>query len=247
MKNLSLSEIIWRSITDAGFAAGLIASIIQLTGISGITITITFCAITIILSITIFNIRIYYANKVYQPFFEFVSGHDDAFDLLTTYIKNAKESIWVTRFSKGSIVQEHEYFSISTRRISGEGCKPILTYRRVMNIDSSDKATMVCTLIEKFSSNKNFFLRKTNLVFFFELLIIDGMHSFIMFHEPGSTGTINGALRISKPEIVSKFKEIYESIWNHPKTEIIKEKSVLTEEEKNKIISLYQEIAKGLP
>lgn len=45
-----------------------------------------------------------------------------------------------------------------------------------------------------------------------------------MFHEPGAIGTINGVLRMSKPEIVSRFKEIYEAIWNHPKTEIIKEK-----------------------
>lgn len=244
---MSFNAILWRSITEAGFVAGLIAVFIQLMGLSGLQVALAFTVILAILSITVFNIRIYYINKTQQPFIEFINGHDEAFDLLTTYVKAAKESIWVTRFSKGSIVQEHDYFSISSRRISGDGCKPILTYRRVMNIDSCDKAELVCTLIEKFGSNKNFFLRKTDLIFFFELLIIDGVHAFIMFHEPESTGTINSVLRVSKPEIVSKFKEIYEAIWNHSKTEIIKEKSDLTDEECNKIISVYSGIAKNFP
>ncbi|MCL6449921.1 MAG: hypothetical protein K6T75_01310 [Acetobacteraceae bacterium] len=37
----------------------------------------------------------------------------------------------MTRFSKGSVTPEHDYFGWSSRRISGEGCKPVLTYRRV--------------------------------------------------------------------------------------------------------------------
>jgi hypothetical protein len=247
MKFISFSSILWRSIAEAGFIAGLVATFVQFLELSGIQIAAVFAVILTVLTITIFNIRLYYTNRTQQPFIEFVNGHDEAFDLLTTYVKSAKENIWVTRFSKGSIIQEHDYFNISARRISGEGCKLILTYRRVMNIDSCDKAEMICTLIEKFGSNKNFFLRKTDLVFFFELLIIDGTHVFIMFHEPGSTGTINGALRVSKPEIVPRFKEIYEAIWNHSKTEIIKEKSVLRDEERNKIISIYSNIASNLP
>lgn len=247
MKYISFNTILWSSIAEAGFIAGLISTFVQLLGLSGIQIAILFTIILAALSISIFNIRLYYTNKMQQPFMEFVNGHDEAFELLCKHIKSAKESIWVTRFSKGSITSEHDYFGLSSRRVLGEGCKPILTYRRVMNVDTCDKATMVCTLIEKFASNKNFFLRKSDLIFFFELLLIDGEHTFIMFHEPGSTGTINGALRISKPEIVSKFKEIYEAIWNNPKTEIIKEKSVLHDEEKKKIVSSYSELANKLP
>lgn len=157
---MSFNAILWRSITEAGFVAGLIAVFVQLMGLSGLQVALAFTAILTILSITVFNIRLYYTNKTQHPFVEFVNGHDEAFDLLSTYVKAAKESVWVTRFSKGSVVQEHDYFNISSRRISGEGCKPILTYRRIMNIDSCDKAELVCTLIEKFGSNKNFFYAK---------------------------------------------------------------------------------------
>lgn len=193
MKHTSFNAILWSSISEAGFIAGLIATFVQLLGVTGIQIAIIFTILLVVFAISIFNIRLYYTNKEEQPFIEFVNGHDEAFDLLCSYIKASKESIWVTRFSKGSVTTEHDYFGLTARRISGEGCKPILTYRRVINTDTCDKASMVCTLIEKFGSNKNFFLRKTDLILFFELLIIDGTHAFIMFHEPGSTGTINGA------------------------------------------------------
>jgi len=247
MKHISFNAILWSSITEGGFVAGLIATFVQLVGVSGLQVAIIFTGLLIVLAISIFNIRLYYTNQIQLPYMEFVNGHDEAFDLLTTYIQSAKESIWVTRFSKGSITSEHDYFGWTSRRISGEGCKPILTYRRVMNIDTCDKADMVCTLLNKFSTNKNFFLRKTDIISYFELLIIDVSHAFIMFHEPGSTGTINGTLRISKPDVVYRFKEIYEAIWNHHKTEIIKEKSVLLDEEKNRLVSLYSDLANKFP
>jgi len=238
----TIFSTLWMSVTEGGFVAGIVAIILQFAEITGLTIATYFVLILLVLSITIFNIRLFYINRTQKPFVEYIGGHDEGFDYLTPYIKSAKNSIWVTRFSKGSIIHEHDYFTWTTRRITGDGCKPVYSYRRVMNVDSRDKAELVCDIISKAGKSNNFYLRKTELILFFEILIVDGQDAFFLLHEPGSTGTINAVLRISKPEMVAKVKEIYEAIWSNKATEIIKE-GVLTDKEQENIINEYKELA----
>jgi len=234
-KPTTFSPIVWSSVTQAGFIAGVVALILSLSGFRGYLFAAAYFLILIVFAITIFNVRMYRR----RPSMQFVEGHDKVFDMLTTYIRIAEDSIWVTRFSKSSINLEHEYFTWTRKIILGENCKRVNIYRRVMNVDTSDKAQMVSDLIKTAGKSTNFSLRKTRLVFFFEILIVDGKYGFIMFHDPGATSIIDSALFIGEREIVTKLKDIYDGIWDDENTEIIKEKPILSQDEIDKIVEEY--------
>ena len=246
MKTVSHTNIFWKTTTEAGFITGVVAAVSQLLGYTGLTAAVIYLLVMLTAWVTVFNARLFYINRLQPPLFHFVSGHDATFDLLTNYVKNAEESIWVTRYSKGSIDAEHEYFSSTNRKILGERCKPIHDYRRLMSIDTPDKAELVASLITLAGSRRNFYLRETDLINFFDLLIIDGKHAVIMFHEKESYGTVNGALVISEPDLVTRFKDIYESMWSSSSTRLIKDRR-LSEPEQKEIIERYSRLMKKLP
>jgi hypothetical protein len=65
-----------------------------------------------------------------------------------------------------------------------------------------------------------------------------------MFHDPGATSIIDSALFIGEREIVVKLKDIYDGIWgDKEKTEIIKERPTLTQDEINKLAEEYSKLA----
>jgi hypothetical protein len=71
-----------------------------------------------------------------------------------------------------------------------------------------------------------------------------GKYGFIMFHDPGATSIIDSALFIGEREIVVKLKDIYDGIWgDKEKTEIIKERPTLTQDEINKLAEEYSKLA----
>jgi hypothetical protein len=243
MTNVPLHTL-WKSISEAGFIAGVVATVSQFLGYGGYRAAAVFVFIMIVAWVTVFNIRFFHINRQQLPQYRFVNGHDATFELLTNYVKNAEESIWVTRYSKGSIKAEREYFWWTNQRISGGGGKQIYQYRRLMSVDTPDKAELICSLIKLAGSKSNFLLRETELINFFDLLIIDGKHAIIMFHEQESHGTVNGALVISQPDLVIRFKSIYESMWSSSRTRVIKEEN-LSEIEQKELVDRYSRLMKN--
>lgn len=238
----NIFPILWQSITEGGFFSGIIAATLQYLNFSNNDTAIYFIISFLLLSITIFNIRLFYINKKEKPLFKLIEGHDNIFDNITPYVKNAKNSIWATRFSKGSPSDEHEYHLWTMRRIIGNGCKAIYSYRRLMSVDSKEKALFISELIKNAGKTNNLYIKKAKVSFPFDLLIIDSNVAFLLFHESGSTGTIEAGLEINNLQMVNRLKEIYESAWRNNANCSIK-RGILSDEEIEKIISLYKEQA----
>jgi Na+/H+-dicarboxylate symporter len=131
MRDKKLFGIWWSAITEAGFIVGILATAAQLSGVSSVALAIWFLVVLALLSITFFNAKLFHLRRTYFQKVELVIGHANTFRKLTELVKNAKESIWVTRFSKGSIRPEYEYFEWTKRRVLGMGCKRLYDYRRI--------------------------------------------------------------------------------------------------------------------
>lgn len=241
MKNSPFS-LLWQSITEGGLFAGLIAAILQYSKQDEAMVAIIFALSLFILSMTFFNVRLFYMNKKDKPLFDFIEGHDEVFERITLHIKKAKNSIWATRFSSGSVLSEHEYYSWTIRRILGEGCKEIYSYKRIINIDSKDKALLTSELIEKAGHTSNLYIKETSILLPFDMLIIDSRTAFILFHESGSNGTVEAGLVINELSAVNRIKEIYESLWVCNDNKYIK-KSVMHEDDIKEVVGKYNKEA----
>lgn len=239
----AISPIVWSSVTQAGFIAGVVALTLSLSGFRGYEFAAAYFLILILAAATIFNVRVYRQ----RPSVEFIDGHDKVFDTLTEYVSKAEENIWVTRFGKNSINFEHDYLTWTKNKILGQNCRRVNIYRRVIKVDTCDKAEMVVDLITTAGKSDNFFLRKTDLVFFFEILIVDGKYGFIMFHDPSPTSIIDSAVFVGEREMVGKLREIYTSIWENQNTSEIKGKAVLPDSEIKSLVEKYSELAQTLP
>src|SRR5687767_1368733 len=99
MRPNPLTPILWESVTQAGFLAGLIATVGHFIGLRGFPFAALYVLLLVVLSITIYNTRTY----LRRPSMQFIDGHDKVFNMLATYVRKAEDSIWVTRFSKSSI------------------------------------------------------------------------------------------------------------------------------------------------
>lgn len=237
----------WSSISAGGLVAGTTATILQLLGMTGAWTAVVFVLILVFFSLTAFNVLLYRRSQAMRPSSAYIDGHDAVFDAMTVAITSARDSVWVTRFSRSSVDRSHEYFRVTERRIKGVNCPPVHNYRRLISASTADKASFVVDMLEQFSECRNFSLRSTNSEFFFELLIVDRAEAFMMFHDPGAANSvINSALHVTDGEVVAKLRAIYDAIWRDD-AEAIKDEPVLSEGKRDRLLAHYRGLAESLP
>ena len=158
-KNSKSAQILWKSITEGGFLAGIFLIGFRAIGLNELLTFLAYLLTLFVLTLTAFNIRLYNIRKDTKPSIDYVDGHEQSMKWLSKYIREATQSVWVTRFSKGFISDDSDYFKLTDRKIKGEKCSPIYVYKRLIKLDTYEKIEYTASLIQKYGVNKNFFLK----------------------------------------------------------------------------------------
>ena len=241
-----IGRTVWSAVSTGGLVAGLVATVLQLLGMTGLWTAMVFLLILVFFSLSAFNVMLFREARSLVPVSRYIDGYDNVFDALTKAVNDAHDSIWVTRFSRSTVDRTHEYFRSTERRIRGINSKPVHNYRRLISVTTADKAAFVKEMIDSYWDSRNFTLRSTDSEFYFEMLIVDQSVGYLMFHDPGaSNSVINSALEVSDREAVSKLRAIYDAVW--ASSAAIKDEPVLSDTKKARLTEEYEQLIDDLP
>lgn len=236
----------WAAISTGGLVAGIVATVMQFIGYQGSASAVAFVLILVFFALTAFNVMLFRAAHRLRPVTRFIEGHDEVFDALTSAVAGAKDSVWATRVTHSTIDPTHEYFATTIRRIKGQNCRPIINYRRVMSVTTSDKANLMVELLKQHGSDRPFALRTTDVELDFEIVIADHTEAFMLFHDAeSSSSVINSALQVFDRGAVERIRGLFNAIWVH--AAVVKDGPVLSEARCQQLIEQYSAAVEQLP
>lgn len=139
-----------------------------------------------------------------QPEAEYISGELQAFEALTTAVKQAKKSLRTSRFADQSIVNpskfEKEEISAAhndfMEALYETSKKPSITIcDRIICNNNPLKWSDIYEVLLRSSDKMTVYVRKSNYNINFELVIIDEKVAFIHFYQTNKSGDINDSLK----------------------------------------------------